>query len=120
MKKGVVLAVIIGIMIVISALALAALHLMTQESRIVEHKIKRTGAFYAAQAGMVLALEKMRKDEWVPDSTQKYCLNDNIAPNDCTPNWRTVDDDNIPYDVTIDIFPPGASGSSQIDIAVDY
>ena len=118
MKKGVVLVVIIGIMVVISTLALAALYLMSQESRIVEHKIKRTGAFYAAQAGMVLALEKLRKGDWAPHAVQKYCLNDNID-NDCTPS-RTVDDANIPYDVTIEIHPAGTSGSSQIDIVVDY
>lgn len=60
MRKGVVLTVVIGIMLVILALAVAALHLMTQESRIVEHKIKRTRALYAAQAGMVDALEQLR------------------------------------------------------------
>jgi len=122
MKKGVVLVVVIGVMLVIFTLALAALFLMTQESRIAEHKIKRTKAFFAAQAGMVLALEKLRKGDWSPPppSPQKYCLNDNIG-NDCTPP-RTVDDANIPYDVTMEIFPVGATipNSSQIDIVVNY
>ena len=61
MKKGVVLVVVIGVMLVIFTLALAALFLMTQESRIAEHKVKRTRAFFAAQAGMVHALEYLRK-----------------------------------------------------------
>jgi len=121
MRKGVILVVIIGIVLIISTLALAALFLMAQESRIAEHKIKRTKAFFAAQAGMVLALEQLRKGVWSPSTTQKYCLNDNIG-NDCTPNFRTVDDTDIPYDVTIEIFPVGATipGSSQIDIVVNY
>ncbi len=61
MRKSVVLTVVIGIMLVILALAFAALHLMTQESRIVEHKIRRTKAFFASQAGMVDALDRLRK-----------------------------------------------------------
>ncbi len=61
MRKGVVLVVVIGVILVIFTLALAALILMTQESRIAEHKIKRNRAFFAAQAGMVEALEDLRK-----------------------------------------------------------
>jgi len=61
MRKGVVLVVVIGVTLVIFTLALAALLLMTQESRIAEHKIKRNRAFFAAQAGMVDALEDLRK-----------------------------------------------------------
>ena len=122
MKKGVVLVVIIGIMAVISALALAALHLMTQESRIVEHKIKRNRAFYAAQAGMVLALEKLRKGDWsgIP-AGRLYCINGGCPP----PN--TVNDASILYDVTMRIFSEGEPSatnpfpdSGQIDIKVDY
>ena len=121
MRKGVILVVVIGVMLAIFTLALAALFLMTQQSRIAEHKIKRTKAFFAAQAGMVLALEKLRKGDWnPPPPALKYCLNDNIG-NDCTPP-RTVNDTDIPYDVTIEIFPVGATipGSSQIDIVVNY
>ena len=60
MKKGVVLVVVIGVMIVIFTLALAALFLMTQESRVAEHKIRRTRAFFAAQAGMIFAFDALR------------------------------------------------------------
>lgn len=61
MKKGIVLVVVIGVMLVIFTLALAALFLMTQESRIAEHKVKRTRAFFAVQAGMVRALDYLRQ-----------------------------------------------------------
>ncbi|NQT28297.1 MAG: hypothetical protein HQ570_01725 [Candidatus Omnitrophica bacterium] len=60
MKKGVVLVVVIGVALVVFTLVLAAFSLMTQESRIAEHKIKRTRAFFAAQAGMVHAFELLR------------------------------------------------------------
>ena len=61
MKKSVILVVVVGIMLVLSTLAIVALSLMTSESRIAEHKIKRTRAYYAAQAGIVDGLEQLRK-----------------------------------------------------------
>lgn len=122
MKKGVVLVVVIGVMLVIFTLALAALFLMTQESRIAEHKIKRTKAFFAAQAGMVLALEKLRKGTWSPNG--RYCLSNGVAPalGGCI---LTVTDNQMPYDVQIDISALGGgsnpiAGTAQIDIKVEY
>ncbi len=58
-----VMAIVIGIMFVVSALALAVLYLMTQESRIAEHKIRRMRVFYAAKAVVVHALEGLRKGD---------------------------------------------------------
>jgi Tfp pilus assembly protein PilX len=52
--------VIMGIMGVIFTLALVALYLMTQQSRIAEHKVRRMRGFFAAQAGTVHALEQLR------------------------------------------------------------
>jgi Tfp pilus assembly protein PilX len=60
-KKGVVLVVVIGVLLVLSILALVAVNLMSQESRIAEHKIRRIRAFYAAQAGEVDGLERLRR-----------------------------------------------------------
>jgi len=62
MRKGVVLVVVIGIMLVVFTLALAALYTMTTESRIAEHKIMRTRAYYAIQAGTILGREMLRRD----------------------------------------------------------
>lgn len=61
MKKSIVLVVVIGVMTIISILILVALHLMSQESRLAEHKIRRMRAFFAAQAGIVHALERLRE-----------------------------------------------------------
>jgi len=118
MKKGVVLVVVIGVVLVICALALAAIFLMTQESRIAEHKIKRNRAFFSAQAGMVLAWEQLRLGAWVPGST--YCLSNGTGPalSGCT---ATVTDANIAHDVRIVISAVGGgaiAGTSQVDITV--
>jgi len=60
-KKGIVLIVVIGILIIIFTLALVAMYLMTQEARIAEHKIRRMRAFYSAQAAVVDVLERLRR-----------------------------------------------------------
>ena len=62
MKKGLVLILVIGVMFVLTILAVAALSLMTTESRVAEHKIRRTSAYYAAQAGIVDGLERLRRN----------------------------------------------------------
>jgi len=62
-KKGVVLVIVMGIMFFVVTLALVAAYLMTQQSRISEHKIRRTRTLFAARAGMVLALEELRKND---------------------------------------------------------
>jgi Tfp pilus assembly protein PilX len=60
MRKGVVLAIVMGIALVLAALALIALYVMTNEAHIAEHKIRRMRAMYAAQGAMVHALELLR------------------------------------------------------------
>ena len=52
---------VIGIMMIIFTLALAALYLRTNQARIAEHKIKRMRGVFAAGAGVVHALEEVRK-----------------------------------------------------------
>lgn len=58
-----ILVIVMGIIVVISTLALASLYFTTQQSRITEHKIKRIRAQAAAQAGIVHALEALRRSD---------------------------------------------------------
>ena len=59
-RKGVVLVVVIGVLIVVFTLALVAMYIMTQDARVAEHKIRRVRALFAARAGMIHALEQAR------------------------------------------------------------
>lgn len=63
MKKGLVLIMVCGVMIVITILAVAALNIMTVESRTAEHKLRRIRAYFAAQAGAIDTLERLRRGE---------------------------------------------------------
>ncbi len=107
MKKGVVLVIVIGVMIVIFTLALVALYLMTQESRIAEHKIRRVRAFFAAQAGLIHSLEELRKGNAV-DGTQE-CVGSGITG--YPPGGYCAD---------ISVGAVGANGTRPVSVTVDY
>ncbi len=60
-KKSITLIIVLGITLIVAILALTALSLMTQESRLAEGKIKRIRTWYALQAGMVNATDNLRR-----------------------------------------------------------
>ncbi|MFA5270844.1 MAG: hypothetical protein WC412_00690 [Candidatus Omnitrophota bacterium] len=81
MKKAVVLIMVIGVMFVLTILAVVALNLMTTESRVAEHKIRRTRAYYASQAGIVDGLERLRIGDLAtpaPGTGIAYCLGEQV------------------------------------------
>jgi len=118
MRKGVVLTIVMGVALVIFTLALSALYLMTNESRIAEHKVRRMRGFYAAQAGFVLATEQLRKGTWAYETT--YCINGTIPGYPACAS--TVNDPDIPYNVVIDVgrLGDGLNGSAPLSITARY
>jgi Tfp pilus assembly protein PilX len=62
MKKGIVLIVVMGILLVVVSLCVASVYIMGQQGRIAEHKITRMRLFYAAQAGMVRAFDELQQN----------------------------------------------------------
>jgi Tfp pilus assembly protein PilX len=64
-NKGVVLFVVLGVIIIVTTLSTVILRLMLSQSRLTHHQVSRIQAQYAAKAGMVFALEKLRTGDWV-------------------------------------------------------
>ncbi|MBP7088238.1 MAG: pilus assembly PilX N-terminal domain-containing protein [Candidatus Omnitrophica bacterium] len=112
MKKGIILVVVIGIMLVILALALLATLIMTQEARLAEHKIRRIRAFFAAQAGVTYAVEKIREGI-NPSGTPALYIGANIVG--YPPNTGLGVD--IAYNPTDN---SGPEGTHPIAVTVDY
>ena len=100
-----------GVIILVAVLAVISLAVISNQARFTQHQVSRTRAFYAAQAGMVYALEQLRTDSWVPGV---YTLCDSAPCN--------VIDVDIPYLVSINIGASGSgiNGTSKIDVFVDY
>ncbi len=76
-KRGVILFIVIGIIIVVVALATVILRIISNQARLTHHQVSRIQALYAAKAGMVLAFEKLRTGDWSQDPTRinYYCIN---------------------------------------------
>lgn len=115
---------VLATLLIVVVLANVALSVIASQSRLTHHQVSRIRAFYAAQAGMVLAIENLRTGTWVDN--QNYCIN---CPAAMVPPGNRIIDPEIPYAVRINILPknadpPGSAGpianTSPIQILVDY
>jgi hypothetical protein len=59
-KRGMILFIVIGVVMVVVVLATVVLTIIANQSRLTHHMVSRVQAHYAAKAGIVYALEKLR------------------------------------------------------------
>lgn len=95
MKKGIVLLTVIAILIIIIILSWVSVCIMTQQSKLAEHKIKRAGAMNAAQAGVIHVFERLRREG-----------TGNAVINDINNDKLTVEG----IDVSFKVIPKGNAG----------
>jgi len=62
-KKGVILFIVLGTLLVVTLLASAVLRLTASHYRLTRHEISRIQAYYMAMAGVNYAIEKLRLDD---------------------------------------------------------
>lgn len=67
MRKSIVLVVVMGVLVVLTTLALAGLYFMSNQARVGEHKVWRTKAFYTAQAVIANITDRLDKYEPAAD-----------------------------------------------------
>jgi hypothetical protein len=113
LRKGVALLLVLGTLMVVLVLAGIILGIVSSQSRLTHHQVSRIQAYYAALAGMNLALENLRPPAiWGP-GTYRLCESGCSAPN--------VSDGEIPYNITISISAANVStGIYTIDIFCNY
>jgi len=64
-KKGVVLVIVLGTLLVVASLATVILSLILSHARRTYHQTSRIQAYYAAMAGVNYALEQLRTGSWI-------------------------------------------------------
>lgn len=102
---------VLATLVIVVLLANVILAIISSQSRLTHHQTSRIQAYYAAQAGMNLAMEQLRTGAW---GTGAFTL----CNVDCT-----INDPNIPYTVNIVIGAPGTSIDGvgrRIDITTTY
>ena len=80
-KRGIILFIVIGIIMVVVILSTVTLRIVAIHSRLIHHQVSRVQAMYAAKAGIVYALEKLRLGDWV--YTVSPAHNDCAGSGDC-------------------------------------
>ena len=123
-NKGAALLAVLATLLVTSILAVAALRFMLSQGTLSHHQFNRARAYYAAQAGMVYALEMLRGGDWTPPlaGIKRYCIsNTGLCP---VAVLGSVTDPNMPYPVLITINPygtgPAGTNTAAVNILVDY
>lgn len=126
-RKGAILFIVVGIIMVVAVLAAALLRTISNQSRLTHHQVTRIQAQYAAKAGMVLVFDKLRRGDWSQNALvpNYYCINGPVDVGvNCPAGPSRVDDPTIPYNVQITVFPQnpptGINGTARIEIKTDY
>ncbi len=68
-KKGVAIFMVLATIMIVVVLANVILAIISNQSRITRHEVGRIQAYYAAQAGLVYAMEKLRNGSWTYTGT---------------------------------------------------
>jgi len=108
-KKGIVLVIVMGIVVIIAFLCLAAAYFLSQQARVAEHKIRRMRAYYAAMAGVVYAFDKARNGALPVGNSSVKVGN---ATYGYPPGGFTVDINRTTGG--------GPNNTDEIDVSVDY
>jgi len=90
-RKGILLFIVLGTIMVVATLSTVILRIILTQSRLTHHQVSRIQAQYAAKAGIVYALNKLRKNDDVNwPSTGEYMItmrrSGAISPNFNEPN----------------------------------
>ncbi len=89
-KKGIVLFLVLGTLLVVVSLAALMLSLILSHARLTYHQTSRIQAYYAAMAGINYGLEKLRTGTWVPGTIPTGCSGSSTSYT-CTMSFDTGD-----------------------------
>jgi len=68
-NKGIALYLVLAVLLIVIIFANIVLSVISSQSRLTHHKVRRIQAYYAAQGGINAALEGLKANDtaWVPD-----------------------------------------------------
>ena len=122
-RKGVLLFIVLGVIIVVTILSTVILRIMLSQSRLTHHQLSRIQSQYAARAGINYALDKLRRNDdsvnWpnIGEYTRIMRRSGAISPDFNEPNLPGSVDR-----VEITVYGPGSglSGTRQISAKAIY
>lgn len=122
-KKGVILFIVLGVLMVVVVLTTVILRIISSQSRLSYHQLSRIQAHYAAKAGVVYALEKLRLNNdanWLPTGEYTHTMYKSGAAN--PGDFNEPDLPNSIQRVDITVYAPGlgVSGTRKVSATAVY
>lgn len=133
-QKAVILFIVLATILVVVLLSGAVLGIISNQSKLTQHKINRIKAFYAAKGMMNYAQAKLRAGSWSAPASGSGIIN-YACHRDCVPGGgipagysgsslgNITADPYIPYSIQVNIYPKNSSLNNtvtRVDIKVLY
>ncbi|MFH0917616.1 MAG: hypothetical protein V1830_00605 [Candidatus Omnitrophota bacterium] len=122
-KRGIILFIVIGIIMVVVILSTVILRVTTVHARLTHHQVTRIQAQYAAKAGILLALDKLRKNDaaWIPalpngSVVKNMCQKVAAATSECNCSAPDITESSLPNSINcvkITVYGPAAAAPNQ-------
>ena len=115
-RKGVLLFIVIGTIIIVATLSTVILRIILSQSRLTHHQVTRIQSQYAAKAGVNYALDKLRRNDdvnWPATGTYVRTIRrvGSVAPDLNEPDLPgTIDR----VEITVDVPGSGVSGTRKV------
>jgi hypothetical protein len=121
-KKGVLLFIVVGIIIVVATLSTVILRITLNQARLTHHQVSRIQSQYAAKAGVNYALEKLRRNDdvfWPATGEYTRIMRRSGAS---APDFNEPDLPASIDNVEITVYTPGSgiSGTRKISAKASY
>ncbi|PIQ91077.1 MAG: hypothetical protein COV71_01185 [Candidatus Omnitrophica bacterium CG11_big_fil_rev_8_21_14_0_20_41_12] len=114
-KKGVILFIVLGVIMVSVLLATVVLRIISSQSRLTHHNVTRIQAQYAAKAGFLYAFDKLRRGDAVWSATTPVAPVIKRMCKQAGPGCNIIESDlpiSIQY-VDITVYDPAAVAPNQ-------
>ena len=115
-KRGMILFIVIAIIMVVVILSTVILTIIANHSRLTHHMVSRIQAQYAAKAGVIYALDKLRRNDDSACVSAGGWIMKSSGPAACV-----IIEPNLPRSVLqVDITVSGAPGTQKVSAKATY
>ncbi|MDO8488931.1 MAG: hypothetical protein Q7S42_02315 [Candidatus Omnitrophota bacterium] len=118
-KKGIILLIVLGVILLVVSLTTVILRIISNQSRLTHHQVSRIQAQYAAKAGVIYALDKLRRNDDVGwPASGEYIKT--MCRSGCDINEPDLPNSIQQVDITIYDTGTGISGTRKISAKTTY
>ena len=121
-KRGVILFIVIGVIMVVVILSTVILRVIANQSRLTHHQVSRIQAQYAARSGVIFALDKLRRNDdatcW--PAAGSYTRRMQSSGSGCDVVEPSLPASVLYVDITVGLPGSGVSGTRKVSAIANY